>query len=168
MKTLLLPFCALLTILPAVNVPAAPPDETAFLGPAKAPISTAVSVPADRALFMTSGTVARVIADDKTLADAPNSFGDTRTQAISALREIESRLKEAGLTFKDVVYLRAYLTADKNKGGQFDYAGWFEAYGQFFNTADNPIKPARSTVGVASLVNPDWLIEIEAVAVYPR
>jgi len=29
------------------------------------------------------------------------------------------------------------------------------------------VKTARSTVGVAALVNPDWLIEVEAVAVYP-
>ena len=32
----------------------------------------------------------------------------------------------------------------------------------------NPNKVARSTVGVASLVVPDWLIEIEAVAVFPE
>ena len=151
----------------AANVFAAPPEDVKFIGPSLAPISTAVSIPAGRALFLTSGTVAQVIADDKILAEAPNRFGDTRTQGISALRQIEARLKEAGLGFKDVVYLRAYLTADKNNGGKFDYVGWFEAYSQFFNTADNPIKPARSSVGVASLVDPDWLIEIEAVAVYP-
>ena len=35
------------------------------------------------------------------------------------------------------------------------------------NTAANPVKTARSTVGVTALVNADWLIEIEAFAVYP-
>jgi enamine deaminase RidA (YjgF/YER057c/UK114 family) len=54
-----------------------------------------------------------------------------------------------------------------SKDNKCDYKGWFEAYAQFFGTKENPIKPARSTVGVASLVNPDWLIEIEAVAVCP-
>ena len=68
---------------------------------------------------------------------------------------------------QDVVYLRVYVVPDKEKGGQCDFKGWFEAYGQFFGTAENPTKPARSTVGVAALVSPDWLIEIEAVAVYP-
>ena len=33
---------------------------------------------------------------------------------------------------------------------------------------ENPTKPARSTVGVAALVVPDWLIEIEAFAVFPE
>ena len=37
-----------------------------------------------------------------------------------------------------------------------------------FKTKENPVKTARSTVGVAALVNPDWLLEIEAVAVYPE
>jgi enamine deaminase RidA (YjgF/YER057c/UK114 family) len=37
-----------------------------------------------------------------------------------------------------------------------------------FGTAANPTKPARSTVGVSALVNPDWLIEIEAFAVFPK
>ena len=151
----------------ATTVFAVPPDDVTFVGPALAPISTAVSIPAGRALFLTSGTVAQVIADDKTLAAASNNFGDTRTQSLSALRQVEARLKEAGLTFKDVVYLRAYIAADKTKEGKFDYQGWFDAYAKKFGTADNPVKPARSTVGVASLVNPDWLIEIEAVAAYP-
>ncbi len=77
-------------------------------------------------------------------------------------------MKKAGLGLQDVIYLRVYIAADKAKEGRFDYPGWFEAYGQFFGTAENPVKPARSTVGVASLVNPDWLIEIEAVAAYPK
>ena len=71
------------------------------------------------------------------------------------------------MSLKDVVYLRVYVAADKTKDGKFDYPGWFEAYALFFGTAENPVKPARSTVGVASLVNPDWCIEIEAIAVYP-
>jgi enamine deaminase RidA (YjgF/YER057c/UK114 family) len=71
------------------------------------------------------------------------------------------------LSLKDVVYLRVYVTPDAAKGGKPDFAGWFKAYGEFFNTKENPVKTARSTVGVAALVNPDWLIEIEAVAVYP-
>ena len=145
---------------------AGPPDDVAFIGPANSPISAAVSVPASRALFFTSGTVPPVV-DESAPAGNPARFGDTKTQGIGALKQIEARLKEVGLTFKDVIYLRVYVTADKTKEGKFDYQGWFDAYGQFFGTAECPVKPARSTVGVASLVNPDWLIEIEAVAAYP-
>lgn len=142
------------------------PDEVAFIGPANSPISAAVSVPANRALFFTSGTVPPV-ADESAAAGNPARFGDTKTQGIGALKQIEARLKEVGLTLKDVIYLRVYITADRTKEGKFDYQGWFDAYGQFFGTAECPVKPARSTVGIASLVNADWLIEIEAVAVYP-
>lgn len=143
-----------------------PPAEIKFSGVASSPISSTVAVPAGRAWFLTSGTVPPV-ADESAAAGSPARFGDTKTQGTGALRQIEARLKEAGLSLKDVVYLRVYVAADKTKEGKFDYPGWFEAYAQFFGTTDNPVKPARSTVGVASLVNPDWLIEIEAVAVYP-
>jgi enamine deaminase RidA (YjgF/YER057c/UK114 family) len=114
----------------------------------------------------TSGTVPSV-ADTAALAGSRARFGDTKTQAISVLKAIETRLKEHGLGMKDVVYLRAYLVADKEKGGTIDTQGWNEAYGQFFNNATNPVKPARSTVGVAALVNAEWLVEIEAFAVFP-
>ena len=69
---------------------------------------------------------------------------------------------------KDVVYLRAYLVPDKEKGAVIDMDGWSKAYGEVFGTATNPTKPARSTVGVAALVAPEWLIEIEAFAVFPQ
>jgi enamine deaminase RidA (YjgF/YER057c/UK114 family) len=68
---------------------------------------------------------------------------------------------------KDVVFLRCYLVADKHNGNTVDYAGWNAAYGQYFNNATNPTKPTRSTLAIAGLVNPDLLVEIEAVAVYP-
>lgn len=147
--------------------PVGPPEVATFLpGAAASPISAGVSLPAGQALLMTSGTVPPIL-DEKAPAGSPGRYGDTKTQGIGALRQIEVQLKKAGLGFKDVAYLRVYIAADKAKEGRFDYPGWFEAYGQFFNTPENPVKPARSTVGVASLVNPDWLIEIEAVAAYP-
>ena len=149
-----------------VSLPSLPESITFLPGAANSPISAAVAVPAGQALLLTSGTVPPVV-DDKAPAGSPERFGDTRTQGMGALRQIEAQLKKVGLGLKDVIYLRVYITADKTKEGKFDYPGWFEAYGQFFGTTENPVKPARSTVGVASLVNPDWLIEIEAVAAYP-
>jgi enamine deaminase RidA (YjgF/YER057c/UK114 family) len=137
-----------------------------FTGSPRSPISSNVAVPAGRGYFWTSGTVPSV-ADTTAPAGSPARFGDTKTQGISILRTIEAQLKEKGLTMRDVIYLRVYVVADKNKNNAFDYQGWFDAYAQFFGTAANPTKPARSTVGVAGLVNPEWLIEIEAFAVYP-
>ncbi len=166
MKTLLLSLCSALVMSIASPSPAAPPETVTFTGSASSPISATVAIPAGRALFLTSGTVPPV-TDESIPAGSTARYGDTKTQGVGILRQIETKLKEAGLGLKDVVFLRVYVAADKTKEGKFDYPGWFEAYGQFFGTADNPVKPARSTVGVAGLVNPDWLIEIEAVAVYP-
>ncbi len=146
---------------------APPPTEVQFFGEASSPISSAVALPAGRALFFTSGTVPPVL-DEKAAAGSRERFGDTKTQAVGTLKRIEAMLHERGLAMRDVIYLRVYLTVDKAKDNAPDYKGWFEAYGQFFGTKENPTKPARSTLGVASLVNPDWLIEIEAVAAYPE
>jgi enamine deaminase RidA (YjgF/YER057c/UK114 family) len=144
---------------------AAAPSEVSLPAEANSPIAAGVALPAGKALFCTSGTVPSAINKDG--ATIYERYGDTYTQGVSALKNIETVLAKQGLTLKDVVYLRVYIVPDAAKGGKVDYAGWFKAYGEFFNTAQNPRKTARSTVGVQSLVHPDWLIEIEAFAVYP-
>lgn len=148
----------------AAGAQGAPPEKVEFAGGGS--ISSMVALPANVAVVWTSGTVPGV-ADRSAPAGSRARYGDTKTQAISVLQRIEALLKERGLGMKDVIYLRAYLVPDKEKGGTIDTQGWNEAYGQFFNTTANPTKPARSTVGVSALVSADWLIEIEAFAAYP-
>jgi enamine deaminase RidA (YjgF/YER057c/UK114 family) len=161
MKTKLLS----LVLLSSLALRAAPPAEVTFTGDAAWSIASGVALPAGRAVFWTSGTVPNTINKDG--QTTYERMGDTYTQGVSCLKNIEEVLKGQGLTMKDVVYLRVYLTPDAAKGGKPDFAGWFKAYGEFFNNAQNPAKTARSTLAVAGLVNPDWLIEIEAFAVYP-
>jgi enamine deaminase RidA (YjgF/YER057c/UK114 family) len=144
---------------------ATPPEKVDFMGNARSPIASSVGIPANAAWVWTSGTVPSP-ADTTAPAGSRARFGDTKTQAISVLNNIEARLKERGLGLTDVVYLRVYLVADKEKGA-VDFAAWNEVYGMFFNNATNPTKTGRSTIAVAALVNPDLLIEIEAFAVYP-
>ncbi|WP_436242551.1 RidA family protein [Paenibacillus sp. LjRoot56] len=145
---------------------AEPINEVEFYGNPASSIAAGVSVPAGASYLFTSGTVPPVInKEGKTVYER---YGDTKTQGIGILKAIETQLKDKGLTLADVAYLRVYVTPDAAKEGKFDYQGWFDAYAQFFGTEANPVKPARSTVGVASLVSSDWLIEIEAVAVYPK
>ncbi|MGG4095940.1 RidA family protein [Paenibacillus lautus] len=173
LKTIL----ALALLFSAVSVTAYADSSSAYKKPSKATpapkfygsptssISSGVIVPVGASYLFTSGTVPPLLnKDGKTVYER---YGDTKAQGIGILKEIEKQLEEQGLTMKDVVYLRVYLTPDAANNGTFDYTGWFDAYAQFFNTKENPVKPARSTVGVASLVNADWLIEIEAVAVCP-
>jgi enamine deaminase RidA (YjgF/YER057c/UK114 family) len=114
----------------------------------------------------TSGT-GPTVDNPQAKPDDPARFGDTKTQSLGILKSIETQLKAQGLTMRDVVYMRCYLVADPAKGGKLDTEGWNDAYKQFFGTAENPTKVARSTVGVAALVVPTWLVEIEAFAVIP-
>lgn len=143
----------------------APPEAVTFYGSPSSPISGGVVIPSGAALVWTSGTVPPVVKADAPAGDRER-FGDTKTQAAGTLKAIETQLAAQGLTMADVVYLRAYLVADPAKGA-IDTDGWNAAYREVFGTAANPTKPARSTVGVSALVNPLWLIEIEAFAVFP-
>lgn len=134
-----------------------------FYGNPSSPISSGAVVPAGKKLLWTSGVVADVV--DSTAASQAR-YGDTKTQALSILRKFEIELKKRGLSFKDVLMLRVYLAPDPQKG-KHDNAGWFDAYGQYFGTKENPVKPTRSTLGIAALGRPELLIEIEMVAVFP-
>ena len=162
-----LPICvAASLLLPLASVSAQSVDSIVFRG-SGGPISSNVTVPANRGWFITSGTVAPV-ADSTAAAGSRARFGDTKTQGMGILRQIQRQLAGEGLTLKDVVMLRVYVAPDPQMGGKFDFDGWFAAYAEFFARAENPTRVTRSTVGVAALVRPDFLIEIEAVAVYPK
>ena len=153
-------------LLSAVARAQAPTDVT-FTGSPQSPISANVAIPANRAAVWISGTVP-AMADPKSAEGTRERWGDTKTQARSILKNLETQLAAKGLTLKQVVYMRVYVAPDKFKNGQYDFQGWFDAYAEAFGTAANPTKVARSTVGVGQLVSPDWLIEIEAFVVYPQ
>ena len=145
--------------------PKAPPTEVTFYGNPTGTISSGVVIPAGRASVWMSGTTPPVLKADAP-AGSRERFGDTKTQAAGILKTMETQLAAQGLTMKDVVYIRAYLVGDPALEGKLDTVGWNAAYREVFGTAANPTKTARSTVGVQALVNPDWLIEIEAFAVF--
>lgn len=95
-----------------------------------------------------------------TIAD----FGDTRTQTISVLNKIKAILAEHGYAMSDVVKLTVFVAGDPKLGGKMDFAGMNDGFKQFFGTAENPGTVARSTVQVAALAGPAFLVEIEATA----
>lgn len=142
------------------------PGQVTFYGNPNSPISGGVVIPAGRAMVWTSGTTPAML-NKEAPAGSRERFGDTKAQAASILKNISDQLAKQGLSMKDVVYLRAYLVPDPTKGNKIDMEGWSAAYGEVFGNAQNPTKPARSTVGVSALVNSDWLIEIEAFAAMP-
>jgi enamine deaminase RidA (YjgF/YER057c/UK114 family) len=91
-------------------------------------------------------------------------YGDTKTQTISTLRKIEELLAARGYTMADVIKMTAFVAGDPALGGRMDFAGFNEGFRQFFGTAENANTVARSTVQVAALVGPQYLIELEVVA----
>jgi enamine deaminase RidA (YjgF/YER057c/UK114 family) len=139
-------------------------NKVTFFGSPTSSISSSVAVPHNYNRLSYSGTVPPLLnKDGKTTYER---YGDTETQAIGILKTFKADLEAKGLSMSDITYLRVYLTPDPSKGNKQDYQGWFNAYAKFFNTKENPVKTARSTVGVDSLVNSDWLIEIEAEVAY--
>ena len=131
------------------------------IGPAQSPISTSVSVPPGGRLVYISGTVPDAV-DPGAPEGSTARFGDTETQTRSILKKIEAALAAQGLGLGDVVMMRVFLVAPA--GQRMDFAGMMKAYREYFGTAAQPNKPARSTMQVAGLVDPGWLVEIEVTA----
>lgn len=132
-------------------------------GAAQSPILAGVVVPASAASFYLSGQVPQAIDASKP-ADSIAAYGDTKAQSISVFNKIEKLLAAQGLGLSDVVKLTVYLVGDPKLGNKLDFKGFSEAYSQFFGTPAQPNLVARTTVQVAALANPGFLVEIEAVA----
>ncbi len=163
MKKAVLPFALSLALLPAVCAQA--PTEVTPYGSDESSILSGIAVPAGYAQMWVSGTVPSV-TNEAAPEDSIEQYGDMMTQASSVFDNISGVLEEAGLGLEDVVFLRVYLVPDP-ESGEVDYDGFFSAYGEYFNNDENPVKTARSTIAVAGLVLPGWLVEIDALAVYP-
>lgn len=83
------------------------------------------------------------------------SPGNPYEQAVQSLKNIEEALKRFGLSMDHVVRTRIYVT---------DISQWKEvarAHAEVFGE----IHPATTLVGIHRLVDPEMLVEIEAIAV---
>ena len=78
-----------------------------------------------------------------------------RTQTREVLKNIDKNLQSVGASLADVVDVTSFLV------NMNDFAGYNEAYGEFF---DKETGPTRTTVAVHQLPHPDLVVEIKVVA----
>jgi enamine deaminase RidA (YjgF/YER057c/UK114 family) len=95
-----------------------------------------------------SGTVAS--GEDGNVVGANDAYAQTKF----IYEKMESVLKQAGASLKDVVRVRMYVT---------DIRRWQE-YGKAHSEFFKEIKPCNTMVEVRALIAPEYLIEIEATA----
>jgi enamine deaminase RidA (YjgF/YER057c/UK114 family) len=115
-------------------------------------------------MLYVSGQLPTPTAPADSAKGTPAVYGNTQAQSESTFQKIDGILKQQGLGMGDVVMMRVYMAADPAMNGKLDFAGMNAAYAKFFGTADQPNKPARSTVQVAALVAAGALVEIEVQA----
>ena len=96
-----------------------------------------------------TGTVA--VDDNGEIVGKGNAYEQTKF----VIEKIEKVLQRAGASLKDVVRTRMFVT---------DISLWEEygkAHGEFFSS----IKPCTSMIEISALIDPGYMIEIEATAV---
>ena len=91
-------------------------------------------------------------------AGAVESKGDLVAQLDKALENIGSILREAQMTFEDVVQLNFYVTSRN------DYATARKAFGKVWRRHCGKHYPGMAMFQVVSLFDPEALIEVQGIA----
>ncbi len=120
---------------------------------------------------------------DKAAGALPPGVTITQAQGLNCMARVQENLEAADLTLADITFMRIFLD-NPAEAARADYAGWNSAYRKFMANLDlntgapvaayeplifpNKTRPARSNIEVATLPVAGWLIEIEAVAAYPK
>jgi len=111
--------------------------------------SQAVKVTGAQTILFLSGQVAY---DSK---GQPAHRGDFTAQAREVFRAVKAQVEAGGGTMAGVVKLTTYLTDIRHR------ADLVPVREEFFGKK----MPVSTLVAVAALAHPDWLIEVEAIAV---
>ncbi len=83
--------------------------------------------------------------------------GDVKAQTLKTLENIQATVEAAGGSIKDIASITVFLT------DMSDYQAMNEVRREFFGGDF----PASTAIGIQSLVSPDLLVEINAIAVIP-
>jgi len=119
--------------------------------------------PAYTQAVVVSGKATTIYVGGQNAVDASGNIfgkGDLRVQTEKALQNIETALAAGGAELQHVVKWNVYILH-----GQSAQAG-FEAFQKVWGQRPNP--PVISGIFVPALAHPDFLVEIDAIAVVPR
>jgi enamine deaminase RidA (YjgF/YER057c/UK114 family) len=119
--------------------------------------------PAYTQAVVVSGDVTTIYVGGQNAVDAAGNIlgkGDIRAQTEKALKNLETALAAGGAELQHVVKWNVYILH-----GQSAQLG-FEAFQKVWGQRPNP--PVITGIFVAALAHPDFLVEIEAVAVVPK
>ena len=83
--------------------------------------------------------------------------GDAYAQTIQAFRNVETALVSAGAGLADVVQTQLFVT---------DIGRW-EDVGRAHRELFGDVRPVTAMVGVSALIDPQMLIEVQAIAYRP-
>src|SRR5512138_1226967 len=119
--------------------------------------------PAFTNVVTVTGPVKTIYVGGQDALDASGKIvgkGDIKAQTTQTLKNIEAALAAGGARLEHVIKWNLFVVQ-----GQSLHAG-FEAFQQFWGKRSNP--PAITFAFVAGLANPDFLVEMDAIAVVPE
>ena len=119
--------------------------------------------PAFTNVVVVSGPVKTIYVGGQDAVDASGTIvgkGDLKVQTEQILKNIQAALSAGGAGLEHIVKWNLYLVQ-----GQSLQEG-FEAFQRFWGKRSNP--PAISFMFVAGLAHPDFLLEMDAIAVVPE
>jgi enamine deaminase RidA (YjgF/YER057c/UK114 family) len=86
------------------------------------------------------------------------AIGDVEAQAERVMENIDTLLREAGSALDEIVKLTVYLVDPRHRGPVYRVIGrWLKG-----------VHPASTGVVVSGLARPEWLVEVDAIAVIPE
>jgi enamine deaminase RidA (YjgF/YER057c/UK114 family) len=119
--------------------------------------------PAFTSVIVVTGQVKTIYIGGQDAVDASGSIvgkGDIKKQTEQVLANLQAALKAAGAELEHIVKWNVYIVQ-----GQSLQPG-FEAFQQFWGRRPDP--PAITAMFVSGLANPDFLVEMDAIAVVPQ
>lgn len=128
------------------------------------PMSTGKATVANTGMFFSSS-----VRPDSLVPNAPAGmymYGNISQQSTSLFKQMGAQLKEAGLTYGDVFFIRACVYPGKDSISK-SFAAFNKEYLNYFNNDKNPNRPTRTVMSTPGFDYRKQSISIEYYAAYP-